>query len=129
MSAEVVTQLPSWVQEVSIISVACISTVIAIWRYIRAESKKDATPATIKSTEIVAASFIDSKLLKELIDTIRESDEEASRVTSRLIRSNNELRESNIELAETVKLQSDAILNMTRYIGRVLSKDNISNVT
>lgn len=125
--SQVVTQLPSWVQEVSIISVACISTVIAIWRYIRAESKKDTT--TIKSTEIVAASFIDSKLLKELIDTIRESDEEASRVTSRLIRSNNELRESNIELAETVKLQSDAILNMTRYIGRVLSKDNISNAT
>lgn len=127
--SQVVTQLPSWVQEVSIISVACISTVIAIWRYIRAESKKDGTPATIKSTEIVAASFIDSKLLKELIDTIRESDEEAARATSRLIRSNNELRESNIELAETVKLQSDAILNMTRYIGRVLSKDNISNVT
>lgn len=127
--SEVVTQLPSWVQEVSIISVACISTVIAIWRYIRAESKKDAPPPSIKTTEIVAASFIDSKLLKELIDTIRESDEEAARVTSRLIRSNNELRESNIELAETVKLQSDAILNMTRYIGRVLSKDNISNVT
>lgn len=129
MSVEAVTQLPSWVQEVSIISVACISTVIAIWRYIRAESKKDGSTTSIKSTEIVAASFVDSKLLKELIDTIRESDEEASRVTSRLIRSNNELRESNIELAETVKLQSDAILNMTRYIGRVLSKDNISNVT
>lgn len=127
MSAEVATQLPSWVQEVSIVAVACISTAIAIWRYVRAESKKD-SPPSIKSTEIVAASFTDSKLLKELIDTIRESDEEHARVTARLLRSNTELRESNIELVETLKVQSDAILNMTRFIAKVVHKGNIPDV-
>lgn len=126
MSAEVATQLPSWVQEVSIVAVACISTAIAIWRYVRAESKKD-SPPSIKSTEIVMA-FTDSKLLKELIDTIRESDEEHARVTARLLRSNTELRESNIELVETLKVQSDALLNMTRFIAKVVHKGNIPDV-
>lgn len=126
MSAEVATQLPSWVQEVSIVAVACISTAIAIWRYVRAESKKD-SPPSIKSTEIVMA-FTDSKLLKELIDTIRESDEEHARVTARLLRSNTELRESNIELVETLKVQSDALLNMTRFIAKVVPKGNKHDV-
>lgn len=122
-TAEVATQLPSWVQEVSLLSVACISVVIAIWRYIKAEvAKESPTKGKEIKTEVVAASFTDSKLLKELIDTIRESDEEKTRNTSRLIRSNNELRESQLELTEALKVHSDAILNMTRYLSRTLGR-------
>lgn len=126
-TAEVAAQLPSWVQEASIVAVACISTAIAIWRYVRAETKKD-TPSSIKSTEIVAASFTDSKLLKELINTIRESDEEYARISSRILRSQSELRDANIELVEGLKVQSDALLNMTRYITKSTKGNNIDDV-
>lgn len=114
-------QLPSWVSEISVIAVACISVAVAIWRYARTELKKN-TPPQIKSTEIVAASFIDSKLLKELIDTIRESDEEYARVSARMVRCNNELRETMLEMIESNRVHVDSHTNLTRFIIRSFNK-------
>lgn len=112
-------ELPSWIQEVTVFAVACVSVFIGVWKYVNTNGGKEADkPATVNTSQVVAASFVDSKLLKELIDTLRETAEELSRVGQRITRSNSELRESIIENTEAVKLQTDATLNMLRFINR-----------
>lgn len=111
------SNLPSWIQEVTIIAVASVSVIVGVWRYIRTEAGKAATGKTPENTgQIVAASFIESKLLKELIDALREHQEEDARTALRVTRSQNELREALIENTEASRLQADATLNMIRFI-------------
>ena len=112
-------ELPSWIQEVTIFAVACVSVVLGVYKYIKTDgAKTENKPATVDTSQVVAASFVDSRLLKELIDTLRETAEELSRVGQRITRSNSELRESIIEDTEAIKLQTDATLNMLRFINR-----------
>lgn len=111
------SDLPSWVQEITIIAVACLSVVVAVYRYMKTEGSKSSGKALEHGGgHVVAASFVDSKLLKELIDALREHEEESARVALRLTRSNSELREAILENTEITKLQTDATLNMLRFI-------------
>jgi hypothetical protein len=109
---------------VGILAVGLVSVVIGVWKYVKTEASK---VPPVKAAEgvnlVVAASFIDSKLLRELIDALRESVEEQSRITLRLTRSQAELREATLESAETAKLQTDAILNMVRFMTRNIKND------
>lgn len=109
------SDLPSWVQEVSIMAVACLSVIIAVVRYIKTESKKEG-PKEIKVADVVAASFVDSKLLRSLIDTLRETSDEFERVSARNVRSSTDLREALIDTTEAIKLQTDTSLNLLRFM-------------
>ena len=112
------SSLPSWVQEISIIAVAAASVVLAVYRYVKAQPPIAKTAEKVEGAQVVAASFVDSRLLKELIDALREHHEETARIALRTTRSNSELRESIIEATEAAKLQADATLNMLRFINR-----------
>lgn len=112
-------ELPGWVQEASIFAVAATSIIVAVYRYLKTETSKLTTKTpTTESTigQVVAASFVDSKLLKELIDALREHSEEHARVSLRTTRSHSELREAVLESNEVVRLQTDATLNLLRFI-------------
>ena len=111
------SSLPSWVQEISIVAVAAASVILAVYRYVKAQPPI-AKAEKVEGAQVVAASFVDSRLLKELIDALREHHEETARIALRTTRSNSELRESIIEATEAAKLQADATLNMLRFINR-----------
>jgi hypothetical protein len=117
------SNLPGWVQEVSIAVVAMVSIIVGVWRYVKTEGAK--TPAKIEAAagQVVAASFVDSKLLRELIDALREHQEELARIGLRTTRSQTELRESILENTEAARMQSDATLNLLRFINRTQKKD------
>lgn len=113
------SSVPSWAQEAGVFAVASISIVIAIYKYVTTQISKDIKPTeNVTTGQIVAASFTDSKLLKELIDALREHSEEDARVALRLTRSMSELREALLEATEASRLQADATLNMLRFINR-----------
>lgn len=115
-------ELPSWVQEVSIFAVACVSIVVAVFKYVKTETTK--TVKKPEPQEVVAATFIDSRVLKELIDALREHAEESSRTAQRITRSSSELRETVIENTEAQRLQTDAMLNMLRFANRKHQLEN-----
>jgi acyl-CoA reductase-like NAD-dependent aldehyde dehydrogenase len=113
------SNLPSWIQEVSIFAVATVSIIVGVWRYIKTETAKAPDKASqVNTGHVVAASFVDSKLLKELIDALREHQEELARIALRTTRSQSELRECVLENTEASRLQADATLNMIRFLSR-----------
>lgn len=112
------SNLPGWIQEVSILAVGCVSIIIGVWRYIKTEAGKEKPKPAEVAGQVVAASFVDSKLLRELIDALREHQEEGARTALRITRSQNELRETLIENTESARLQADATLNLLRFINR-----------
>ena len=113
------SSVPSWAQEAGVFAVASISIVIAIYKYITTQISKDVKqPATATVGQVVAASFVDSKLLRELIDALREHSEENARIALRQTRGMGELRESILEMTEAARMQTDASLNLVRFMNR-----------
>lgn len=108
---------PEAIQDLSVLAVAFAAAILAVWRYM--VTKGDGEHHEIGTTgQVVAASFVDSRLLKELIDTLRETQEEYARISSRNTRAQAEARESMIELTEAVRLLCDAQLNLVRFMNR-----------
>jgi len=112
------SDLPSWIQQASVVAVGCVSVFIAVWRYVKTEAAKAPRAAEVSSSHVVAASFVDSKLLKELIDGLREHQEENARVALRVTRSQTELREAVLENTEANRMTADAMLNIVRFMNR-----------
>jgi hypothetical protein len=109
--------IPVWAQQIAVFGVMISSVILGIWKYFKTETekvhKKEQEP---EPTIVTAASFVDTKLLRELIDTLREHQEELGRQSQRITRSQGELRETLIEAVEAVHVQTNATLNMLRFM-------------
>lgn len=123
-------ELPSWIQEISLFAVGAVSVILAVWKYVKTQG--DASPKASASnssnSQVISASFVDSKLLRELIDALREHSEEHARIALRITRSNSETREDIKDLAEAVRMQTDASLNLVRFLTRQLNKGESDGV-
>jgi len=122
-------ELPSWIQEISLFAVGAVSVILAVWKYVKTQG--DASPkasAPNSNSQVISASFVDSKLLRELIDALREHSEEHARIALRITRSNSETREDIKDLAEAVRMQTDASLNLVRFLTRQLNKGESDGV-
>ena len=64
------SSLPVWAQNASIIGIALVSAVVGVFKYLKTEAKST-TEAPGSTASVVSASFIDSKILKDLIEAIR----------------------------------------------------------
>jgi vacuolar-type H+-ATPase subunit H len=119
MEAEAAINIPAWAQQVTVFGVMICSVIIGIWKYFKTEAEKVVNKAPAASETIVtAASFVDTKILRELIDTLREHQEEMGRQSQRVTRSQQELRETIIESTEALHVQTNATLNMLRFLNR-----------
>lgn len=108
---------PVWIQEASIAVVAMISIIVGVYRYIKTEGlNKKSSEVTIPANNLIVPSLIDTRLLRELIDALRENQEEVERVGLRLTRSQADLREGILDLAEAVRMQTDASINLVRFM-------------
>lgn len=111
-------ELPGWIQEIGIIATAIVAIFIGICRYAQAQADHDKEATPPNGSQVVAASFVDSRLLREMIDALREHQEENARIATRVIRSNTELREAIIEASENSKLLCDTQLNLLKFLKR-----------
>lgn len=112
--------IPAWAQQITLFGVMIASVILGIWKYVRTEADKigHKSPSSEDTSSVTSASFVDSKLVKELIDTLREHEEELGRQTQRETRSEADLREAIIENTESIHLNTNAVLNMLRFMKR-----------
>lgn len=108
--------LPVWAQTAGTIAIAIIAAVVGVLKYIKTETK----PASnSRSGEVLSASFIDSRMMRELIEALREHQEESGRDIKRLLRAVQDLRETLIENNEALIVQTDTSTNMLKFITRL----------
>src|SRR3712207_1461518 len=110
------TNDPNLMQQAAVACVAILSIIIGVYKYIKTEVGKtsDKSSAPAATGAVVAASFVDSKLMRELIDALREHQEEHSRIALRVTRASNELREAILDNTEHHRVQTDALLEALR---------------
>mgnify|MGYP006977268303 CR=1 FL=1 len=115
------SSLPVWAQTAGTIAIAIVAAVIGVLRYIKTQPKDTASKDT---ATVVSASFLDSKLVKELIEALREHQEESGRDIKRILRSVQDLRDAVLENTEALVVQTDTSANMLRFITRLTRLEN-----
>ncbi|RZK44645.1 MAG: hypothetical protein EOO61_03080 [Hymenobacter sp.] len=120
--------LPSWAQAISYIIGAIGVSVIGLYRYFKTEAKADTATVSGGSSSVISASFLDSKLLKELVEALREHQDESGRDAKKLHRLLQDLKEALNELNESTIVQTDTTMNLVRFINRGVAKDRIVDV-
>jgi t-SNARE complex subunit (syntaxin) len=111
-------------QFAALIAVGIVSAFVGIWKYLRTQSDKTVKPATATTDTgaVLAASFIDSRTLRELIDTLRMHMEEYSRETRKMNRNRQELTTALEESTDATLANTDASINMLKFIKRIQSQ-------
>lgn len=99
----------------SVISIALIAAITGVFKYLKTE-KKEVLVNTIDTHSI------DSKLLKELIISLREVQDERSRDSKKSQRLSQDLREAVNELNESIIVQTDTTMNLVRFVNRSANK-------
>lgn len=107
--------LPVWAQNAGLIAVALVSAIIGVLRYLKTEAKVEPKDA---AQQVVAASFVDSKLLKELVEALREHQEETAREIKKLMRTIQDCRDAVQEGTEATILQTDSAANLLKFLSR-----------
>jgi hypothetical protein len=119
------SSLPVWAQAASLIAVALVAAIVGVMRYLKTEAKVPEAAGTANSNSVISASFIDSKLLRELIEALRESQDERGRDSKKSHRLSQDLKEAVNELTEAVIVNTDTTLNLVRFVNR---RNNVTRV-
>lgn len=114
--------MPVWAQAASIISIALVAAIVGVFKYLKTEQK----PEAATQNSVISASFMDSKLLRELIEALREHQDEQSRDAKKSHRQSQDLREAINELNESIIVQTDSTMNLIRFIK---ARDRHSNAS
>lgn len=123
------SSLPHWAQAIFYIILAMGTSGLALYRYAKTEAKPvAAAAANAASASVISASFTDSKLLKELVEAIREFQEDLGRDSKKTHRLLQDLREAVNELNESTIVQTDTTMNLVRFINRGTSKNKVVDV-
>lgn len=106
-------------QNAALLAVAFISAFIGIFKYLKTEAGKGTTKTSTSDVgTVMTASFIDSRVLRELIDTMKVGTEEYARESRKLIRSRQELITALEETTDAVLANTDASVNLLRFMRR-----------
>jgi len=121
------SSLPIWAQNAGILATALVAAIVGVFRYLKTEEKPEKT-AGASSASVISASFIDSKLLKELIEAMRELQDEQGRDAKKSHRLSQDLREAVTELNESIIVQTDTTMNLVRFVNRGAGKVKVVDV-
>ena len=113
--------LPVWAQTAGILAIALVSTIIGVFKYLKTEAK-DAITSKGGPASVLSASFTDSKLLKDLIEVLKDLQSDLGRDAKKANRLSQDLREAVNELNESIIVQTDTTMNLVRFINREASK-------
>lgn len=120
------SSLPVWAQGIFFTVIAIGTAITAVFGYAKKKEKEEVP--TTSSAGVISASFIDSKLLRELIEAMRELQDEQSRDAKKSHRLSQDLREAVIELNESIIVQTDTSMNLVRFIQREVNKNRLVDV-
>src|SRR5687767_7170541 len=122
--------LPEWAQTASVVAIALVASIVGVFNYLKTQAGKvveKAVPTAANAAEtaaVVAASFTDSRLMRELIDALRLTQEEYAREGLKNRRSNAELKDSVDQMTEAMHTSVDTTLNFLRFVkGRDRERD------
>jgi len=123
--------LPVWAQTAGIVALALVSAIIGVFKYLKTEAKEIAAggPAATSNPSVISASFVDSKLMKELIEAMRDLQDEQGRDAKKSHRLSQDLREAVNELNESVIVQTDTTMNLVRFINREAHKNRLVDIS
>lgn len=116
------SSLPVWAQAALMISISLVAAIVGVIKYLKTEQKTDV--GTSSTASVISASFVDAKLLKELIEALREHQDELGRDSKRNQRLSQDLREAVNELNDSIIVQTDTTLNLVRFLNRAEAKRN-----
>jgi len=105
--------LPGWIQQAGIIAIALVSAIVGVFKYLKTEASKE---KTAESGSLVAATFLDPKLVRELITTLIEHKDELARESKKIVRANQDARDAIMENSEALGTNTDTMLNLVRFI-------------
>lgn len=112
--------IPAWGQQIILLVTMIVAGIVGLYKYFKTEAEKSVTskPAHKKDDDDIIAeiSVADSKILKELIDTLREHQEEIGRHTQKSSRAQIELRDALMEVVEALHVQSSSTTNLLRFL-------------
>lgn len=121
------SSLPVWAQAASLIAIALVAAIVGVFKYLKTEQRTE--PTATSTGSVISASFIESKLLRELIEALRDLQEEQGRDAKRSHRLSQDLREAINELNESTIVQNDATMNLIRSIKARQRQDMLSQGT
>lgn len=116
------SNLPEWVQIASILAIAITAAIIGVFKYLKTEVKDDDN----NKSSVISASLIDSRLLRELIEALRDLQEEQSRDSKKNHRLLQDLREAINELNEAIIVQTDSTINLVKFINRDSNRNRVA---
>ena len=122
------SSLPHWAQAVFYLIIAMGTAGTGVLSYRKKKAKEDDETPSNSSASVISASFIDSKLLKELIEAMRELQDEQGRDAKKSHRLSQDLREAVNELNESIIVQTDTTMNLVRFVNRGSSKNRVVDV-
>ena len=106
-----------FVQNAALLAVAIVTALIGVFKYIKTEAtKSDKTPAA--DQQVMAASFIDSRVIRELTDTLRNHMDEYARQTRNMNKTRQDLISALEESTDAILSNTDAAVNMLRFLKR-----------
>jgi hypothetical protein len=119
--------LPHWAQAIFYIILAVGGASTGLFGYFKKKAKEEETEVAKggASAAVISASFIDSKLLRELIEALRELQDEQGRDAKKLHRLLQDVREAMNELNEATIVQTDTTMNLVRFINRDAHKARV----
>lgn len=118
------SSLPVWAQAASMIAIALVAAIAGVFKYLKTDSKPEQQNSGQGS--VISASFMESKLLRELVEALREHQDEQGRDAKKSHRLSQDLREAINELNESIIVQTDSTMNLLRF---VKARDRSSNLS
>jgi hypothetical protein len=115
------SSLSSMAQLASVVAIALIAAITGVFKYLKTEKKQETTLS--RPEAFITNNSIDSKLLKELIETLREVQDDRGRDAKKGQRLSQDLREAINELNESIIVQTDTTMNLVRFINREKNKN------
>lgn len=120
------SSLPVWAQAALMISISLVAAIVGVIKYLKTEQKTETVPA---NSSVISASFIDSKLMRELIEALREHQDEQSRDAKKSHRLSQDLREAVNELNESIIVSTDTTMNLVRFINRETNRNKRNDLS
>lgn len=98
---EVVSSLPAWGQEILLLSITFVATIIGVLKYVKTEDKSSGQDSTI-----------DSHLIKRLIETLLDIKDSIEIEHKRTQKHAQDLRESIKALDSSINIRTDILVGV-----------------
>ena len=113
-------------QNAALLAVAIVTSLVGIFKYLKTEAS-EAKPSQTDTGQVMAASFLDARTVRELIETLRVGSEEYARETRKLNKSRQDLITALEEATEAILASTDANVNMVRFFKRHVANRDLTD--